>query len=165
MINYCKVLTYAIIVTFLILAPYQIAFSTHVKRMSTEQGVKNLPILNKFGGTAQLASNESVSLDEAFNSGYNSGYKEGEHNATNAVYSSGYEHGVSNAMNDVYRSGYEHGVNDGKRGDITEDTDKHPAKYDQGWVDGYCSVAGKGAGSDSDKGTFECSLDATQYKW
>src|SRR5215467_4936339 len=67
-------------------------------------------------------------------------------------------------MSDVYRSGYEHGVQDGKTGTIREDFANHTAKYDQGWVDGYCSIAGEGAGSDSDKGTFECSLDATQFK-
>jgi hypothetical protein len=62
-----------------------------------------------------------------------------------------------------YTAGYEHGVSDAKRGHITEDAASHTQKYDQGWVDGYCSIAGKGAGSDSDKGTFECSLDATEY--
>ncbi|HXP48310.1 MAG TPA: hypothetical protein VN922_00055 [Bacteroidia bacterium] len=163
-----KLLTYAIVVILIIASISIICKNCQatalVKRMSAEQGVKKLPAkLNKFGGTAQLTSNESVSLDEAYNSGYSSGYDAGD-DATNAVYSSGYEQGIHNAMSDEYRSGYEHGVQDGKTGTIREDFANHTAKYDQGWVDGYCSIAGEGAGSDSDKGTFECSLDTTQFK-
>jgi hypothetical protein len=65
---------------------------------------------------------------------------------------------------DAYMSGFKHGQADGKIGHIAEDSASHTAAYDQGWVDGYCSIAGRGAGSDSDKGTFECNFDATQFK-
>ena len=64
----------------------------------------------------------------------------------------------------AYKSGYKHGVNDAKIGRIMEDAASHTQKYDQGWVDGYCSIAGKGAGGDSDQGTFECADDATEFK-
>jgi hypothetical protein len=68
-----------------------------------------------------------------------------------------------------YQSGYEHGVGDAKK-PVNEDLyiiqpkkgfAFHTDKFNQGYIDGYCSIEGKGAGMDADQATFECSLDSS----
>ena len=70
-----------------------------------------------------------------------------------------------------YQSGYEHGVSDanGTSGPLyLEEPGKgfafHTEKFNQGYIDGFCSVAGNDSSSDSDAGTFYCSESATQFK-
>jgi hypothetical protein len=58
-----------------------------------------------------------------------------------------------------YWSGYKHGIT----GDPLQ-ADKHTQAFNQGYIDRNCSVNGKSTESDSDEGTFECSLETTQYK-
>jgi hypothetical protein len=71
-----------------------------------------------------------------------------------------------------YQSGYEHGIGDAKKS-VNEtwyilqpgkSFAFHTDKFNQGYVDGYCSIAGKGAGSDADQATWECSLDTSAAK-
>jgi len=70
-----------------------------------------------------------------------------------------------------YKSGYEDGVSDanGTSGPLyLEEPGKgfafHTEKFNQGYIDGFCSVAGNDSSSDSDAGTFYCSESATQFK-
>ena len=71
----------------------------------------------------------------------------------------------------AYRAGYAHGVSDAKVSVnatlyITQpgkDFGSHTKQFNQGYIDGYCSIAGSGAGMDSDQhATFECYYDASQ---
>jgi hypothetical protein len=61
-----------------------------------------------------------------------------------------------------YQSGYKHGVNDAKGiGTLyieqpKKGSDFHTSEFDRGYMAGFCSVAGKGSGSDSDAWTFTC---------
>ncbi|HXX97534.1 MAG TPA: hypothetical protein VEL11_10520 [Candidatus Bathyarchaeia archaeon] len=61
-----------------------------------------------------------------------------------------------------YKVGYEHGIRDGS-GNSTlylEQPGKgfefHTNEFVNGYVAGFCSIVGKGSGSDSNAGTFTC---------
>lgn len=67
-----------------------------------------------------------------------------------------------------YQSGYNHGVADGKQAQkglggtdwyITQPGKGftfHTQEFNRGYVDGFCSIAGSGAGSDANEATFQC---------
>ncbi|MGC2574221.1 MAG: hypothetical protein WA364_22125 [Candidatus Nitrosopolaris sp.] len=65
-----------------------------------------------------------------------------------------------------YRAGYIHGLHDPDLKEILENTTfTHTQSFNQGYIDGWCSLPGNGpySGSDADQGTFECQYDATHY--
>jgi hypothetical protein len=67
-----------------------------------------------------------------------------------------------------YQSGYKHGVSDAKLAQqglggsdwyITQPGKGfafHTDAFNKGYVDGFCSIAGSGAGSDANGATFQC---------
>jgi hypothetical protein len=67
-----------------------------------------------------------------------------------------------------YQSGYKHGVSDAKLAQqglggsdwyITQPGKGfafHTDTFNKGYVDGFCSIAGSGAGSDANEATFRC---------
>ena len=65
-----------------------------------------------------------------------------------------------------YQSGYNHGVGDAQKaahglgGNDWQQPGKgfafHTPEFNRGYVDGFCSIAGSGSGSDANQGTFEC---------
>lgn len=67
-----------------------------------------------------------------------------------------------------YQSGFKHGVSDAKLAQqglggsdwyITQPTKgfaDHTQEFNSGYVAGFCSIAGSGAGSDSNQATFTC---------
>ncbi|HYV52887.1 MAG TPA: hypothetical protein VE971_06285 [Candidatus Eisenbacteria bacterium] len=77
---------------------------------------------------------------------------------------------VKGINEDPYKSGYQHGVNDANGTSVPlylEEPGKGLAfhtKFNQGYIDGFCSIVGKDSSSDSDAGTFYCSESATQFK-
>jgi hypothetical protein len=67
-----------------------------------------------------------------------------------------------------YDSGFKHGVSDAKLSQrglggsdwyITQPGKGfafHTQDFNKGYVDGFCSIAGSGQGSDADQATFDC---------
>jgi hypothetical protein len=80
-------------------------------------------------------------------------------------------HYCTYAESSAYKSGYKHDVSDASPNRTTlylEEPGKglafHTQKFNQGYIDGFCSIVGKNSSSDSDARTFYCSEDATQFK-
>jgi hypothetical protein len=65
-----------------------------------------------------------------------------------------------------YQSGFKHGVSDAKianQGGSNwyilqpgKSSAFHTQAFNKGYVDGFCSIAGSGAGSDANQATFTC---------
>jgi hypothetical protein len=65
-----------------------------------------------------------------------------------------------------YQSGFKHGVSDAKIADQGsrnwyilqpgKSSAFHTQAFNKGYVDGFCSIAGSGAGSDANQATFTC---------
>ncbi len=65
-----------------------------------------------------------------------------------------------------YQSGFKHGVSDAKianQGSSNwyilqpgKSSAFHTQAFNKGYVDGFCSIAGSGAGSDANQATFTC---------
>ena len=77
---------------------------------------------------------------------------------------------ATNDEGSAYKAGYVHGVSDANASVnatlyVTQpgkDFGFHTKQFNQGYIDGYCSIAGSGAGMDSDQhATFECYYDAS----
>lgn len=60
-----------------------------------------------------------------------------------------------------YESGYNHGVSDGRNLGSRYMTGfaDHTDPFNQGYINGWCSVQGKDASSDDDNYTFHCDVD------
>jgi hypothetical protein len=63
-----------------------------------------------------------------------------------------------------YQSGFKHGVSDAKLANTSDWYILQPGKgfgfhtpeFNNGYVNGWCSIMGSGAGSDADEATFTC---------
>jgi hypothetical protein len=68
---------------------------------------------------------------------------------------------TANAATSAYDSGFKHGVSDANGGDYILQPGKgfqfHTQTFNQGYIDGWCSIEGPGASSDADEATFDCS--------
>jgi len=98
---------------------------------------------NTFGGTAHIA----CSSDPACHHGHQHHQDIGSTSSTSSAYDSGYKHGRSDARlasQGVGGTGWY--ITQPGKGFAFHTTD-----FRQGYVDGFCSIAGSGAGSDADQ--------------
>lgn len=85
--------------------------------------------------------------------------------STSAVVATALAAGVTNAYAlNPYQSGYKQGVNDAQKaahglggGDWAQPGKAFAFHTPEGYVDGFCSIAGPGAGSDVNQVMFKCS--------
>lgn len=75
-----------------------------------------------------------------------------------------------------YQSGYNHGLSDAQKAApglggnnwyITQPEKGfafHTQEFNRGYIDGFCSIAGSGAGSDANQATFNCPMRFSSIK-